>query len=747
MGLETSDFVLGITGGTATLTSTTPSSISINGNTYTLGLSLQGTPNGSENLTANPVSNAIFDEAGNAAANSQSNNNTIALKDKTKPVINPIATTAFDWGALLNATEASSAQTVNVTTGVENNQVLTITLDGKTHTASVTNNAASVSIPAADLQALSDGNYTLTADVSDAAGNAADTVTSASFTVDKTAPNISSISVVSNNTSSPSRAKAGNELTFKVGFSEAVTLSNASDVKVPFKIGSSTTIKYAAAQTTQTETIGGTANAINFKYTVENAVNGLVTLVAGPLTLSNGATVLDIGSSSLTGDMSILSGSVTVDTTPPTINPIVTTAFSWGAVLNATEDNSVGTVDVTTLGVENGQTLTITLNSQTYTATVTNNAARVSIPAADLQALSDGQSYTLTADVSDATGNAANTVTSSPFNVDTSSPIINAIGTSAFSWGAVLNATEDNSVGTVDVTTLGVEDGQTLTITLNSQTYQANISNNAVRVSIPAADLQALSDGQSYSLTADVSDAAGNVANTVTSASFTVDTTSPTFASIDVANDNSTVTITFSESVFNTNSGNGALETSDFVLGITGGTATLTSTTPSSITITGNSYALGLPLQGTPNGSEVLSVNPASNAIFDAAGNAAVTPQINNNTRNLKDKTPPTFTLSNLANDNSTVTVTFSESVFNTNGGNGALETSDFVLGITGGTATVASTPSSISINNNVYTLGLSLTGTPNGSETLTVNPASNAIFDTAGNAAVTPQSNSIQLL
>ena len=40
------------------------------------------------------------------------------------------------------------------------------------------------------------------------------------------------------------------------------------------------------------------------------------------------------------------------------------------------------------------------------------------------------------------------------------------------------------------------------------------------------------------------------------------------------------------------------------------------------------------------------------------------------------------------------------------------------------------------------YVLGLSLSGTPNGSETITVSPASSAIFDVAGNAASTSQSN-----
>ena len=70
------------------------------------------------------------------------------------------------------------------------------------------------------------------------------------------------------------------------------------------------------------------------------------------------------------------------DTSPPTITAIQTTAFSWGSVLNATEDNSDGTVSVTTSGVEDGQTLTITLNGATYTNIVSSNASTVTISAA-----------------------------------------------------------------------------------------------------------------------------------------------------------------------------------------------------------------------------------------------------------------------------------------------------------------------------------------------------------------------------
>ena len=88
--------------------------------------------------------------------------------------------------------------------------------------------------------------------------------------------------------------------------------------------------------------------------------------------------------------------------------------------------------------VEDGQTVTVTLGSQ-YTAEV--GISAVTISAVGLQALTDGQTYTLTKwwcwNVVQ--------VTSSQFTVDTSVPSINAIGTDKFSWGAVLNA-EDNAM-------------------------------------------------------------------------------------------------------------------------------------------------------------------------------------------------------------------------------------------------------------------------------------------------------------
>ena len=233
------------------------------------------------------------------------------------------------------------------------------------------------------------------------------------------------------------------------------------------------------------------------------------------------------------------------------------------------------------------------------------------------------------------------------------------------------------------------------------------------------------------------------------------DTQKPTFTATTAAGDNSTLTITLSETVYNATGGSGALETSDFTLSKSSGTATLTSSLPSSISGT---YTLGITLTGSPGAGETITVVPSSSAaIYDAYGNAAVTSQSNNtavlNTTvtaqsasgGIGDTQRPTFTAATVAGDNSTLTITLSETVYNATGGSGALETSDFTLSKSGGTATIASLPSSIS---GTCTLGMTLTGTPEGSEIITVAPSSStAIYDAYGNAALADQSNNTALL
>ena len=102
------------------------------------------------------------------------------------------------------------------------------------------------------------------------------------------------------------------------------------------------------------------------------------------------------------------------------------------------------------------------------------------------------------------------------------------------------------------------------------------------------------------------------------------DSAVPYFYSIlNVASDNSTVSTTFNEAVYSTPNGSGSLEVSDFAFTISGGTATLVSATPSSISVSGNTYTLGINLSGMADGTEDMTLNPVDNGIYDIAGNEA----------------------------------------------------------------------------------------------------------------------------
>ena len=109
----------------------------------------------------------------------------------------------------------------------------------------------------------------------------------------------------------------------------------------------------------------------------------------------------------------------------------------------------------------------------------------------------------------------------------------------------------------------------------------------------------------------------------------------------------------------------------------------------------------------------------------------------------------PTITGTTINSANSELTVTFSEDVFNTTGGSGDLQAADFALSISGGVATIGSaTPTSISkTSQTVWVLGFSTSGIANGSETISVVPVLNSIYDAAADAAATSQSNNTAAL
>jgi len=126
----------------------------------------------------------------------------------------------------------------------------------------------------------------------------------------------------------------------------------------------------------------------------------------------------------------------------------------------------------------------------------------------------------------------------------------------------------------------------------------------------------------------------------------------PVISSTSITSDNSTVSVTFSELVYGGSSNaTSTLEVADFALSISGGTATLSSSTPSSITISGTTIGLGISLTGSADGDELLTILPVANSVFDSQGGTASTTQ----TSNTVNLTPPNNTPTDISLSSSSI--------------------------------------------------------------------------------------------
>ena len=145
---------------------------------------------------------------------------------------------------------------------------------------------------------------------------------------------------------------------------------------------------------------------------------------------------------------------------------------------------------------------------------------------------------------------------------------------------------------------------------------------------------------------------------TITDGGIDPDTVVPFIVSNTLAVDNTTISLTFSENVYRTDVASGSLEATDFLFSLSGGSATLNTTIPNSITFSNNlTFVLGIDINGTPDGTEVITVTPVLNSIFDISGNAAATTQ-SNNTAQLNDFKQPIITGPNSTSGlNSTISI------------------------------------------------------------------------------------------
>ncbi|KDW34357.1 BapA-related adhesin SiiEA [Escherichia coli] len=398
---------------------------------------------------------------------------------------------------IINASEAAAGVTVSGTSTAETGQTLTVTLNGTNYQTTVQADGSwSLTLPASDLTALANNGYTLTATVSDLAGNPGSA--SKGVTVDTTAP------VISFNT------VAGDDVINNVEHSQAQIISGTATGAVA---GDRLVVTIAGQQyVTSTDASGNWSVGVP-----ANVVSGLAD---GTVTIS--ATITDSA-----GNSSMQTHNVQVNTAVVSLS---VSTISGDNIINAAEAGSALTLSGTGTNFATGTVVTVLLNGKGYSATIQNNGSwSVNVSAADVAALADGTSYTVSASAQDSAGNSA--TASRSVAVDLTAPVINI---NTVSTDDRLNAAEQQQPLTLNGST-SAEAGQTVTVTFGGKTYTATVAANGTwALNVPAADLAALGQG-AQTITASVNDRAGNPGQTTHA--LTVDTVAPTVNIATVAGD------------------------------------------------------------------------------------------------------------------------------------------------------------------------------------------------------------------
>ncbi|WP_096977920.1 BapA-related adhesin SiiEA [Escherichia coli] len=398
---------------------------------------------------------------------------------------------------IINASEAAAGVTVSGTSTAQTGQTLTVTLNGTNYQTTVQADGSwSLTLPASDLTALANNGYTLTATVSDQAGNPGSA--SKGVTVDTTAP------VISFNT------VAGDDVINNVEHTQAQIISGTATGAVA---GDRLVVTIAGQQyVTSTDASG------NWSVGVPASV--ISGLADGTVTIS--ATITDSAGNSSTQTHNVQVNTAAVSLSVSTI--------SGDNIINAAEAGSALTLSGTGTNFATGTVVTVLLNGKGYSATIQNNGSwSVNVPAADVAALADGTSYTVSASAQDSAGNSA--TASRSVAVDLTAPVISI---NTVSTDDRLNAAEQQQPLTLNGST-SAEVGQTVTVTFGGKTYTATVAANGTwALNVPAADLAALGQG-AQTITASVNDRAGNPGQTTHA--LTVDTVAPTVTIATVAGD------------------------------------------------------------------------------------------------------------------------------------------------------------------------------------------------------------------
>ena len=389
--------------------------------------------------------------------------------DATAPSVT-INTLATD--DILNAAEANSELTVSGSSSAEAGQTVTVSLNGKDYTTTVSADGSwTLNVPAADVAALTDGSVTVTASVSDKAGNPASV--DHNLTVDVTVPAVTINTV------------AGDDVINVAEHSQAHVISG--------------TATGAAAGDKVTVTIGGQT----YTTVLDAAGNWSVGVPASVISgLSDGTVTVTASVTDAAGNTGTGSHNVTVDTGLPSV---AFYAISGDNVLNAVEKGQDLSVSGTSANLAEGTVVTVTLNGKNYTATTAADGSwSLTVPAADLASLGEAN-YTLSAAATNGVGNSVSNTAN--LLVDTALP---GVTINTVAGDNVINAAEVAAGQTLSGKVTNAEAGNTVTVTIGGNTYTATVQSDLTwSVNVPESVLTALGNGD-LTVSATVTNGHGN---------------------------------------------------------------------------------------------------------------------------------------------------------------------------------------------------------------------------------------------
>jgi Bacterial Ig-like domain len=395
----------------------------------------------------------------------------------------PTIADASDVNGTVNAANDTASQALTGTAGA--NDTINVYLNGA---AVFTTQANASGNWSQTIGVLANGAYSYTATATDAAGNVSAPSSPLAFTVATTGPSAPTIAdaAVVNGTVNAANDTAAQALAGTAGANDTINV---------YLNGATT-----AAYTTQASASG------NWSQTIGVLPSGSYSYTA---TATDAAGNISAPSSPL---------AFTVNTSAPSA-PTISDASVVNGYVNAANDTPSQALSGTAGA---NATIKIYLNGAT-TAAYTTQANAGGSWSQTIGVLANG-TYSYTATATDAAGNVSAPGSPLAFTVDVTAP---TIAISAIASNNIINATKAAQGFAISGTTSGAENGQIVTVNIvNSantvvDTYTTADNNNAWSVPVTSAQATALADG-SYTVTANVSDLAGNPAPTATHA-LTVD--------------------------------------------------------------------------------------------------------------------------------------------------------------------------------------------------------------------------------